>query len=426
VLDPLLGRYGQYNIMRLGRVPHCNMIINCRTLTSQRYSRTHRADSGPSEQQQAPPSSEPRDFYEILGVPKHASKAQIKLAYYGLAKIYHPDSNSDLNAKQLFNDITTAYSILGDDEKRATYDKFGWSAVASSELDNERLFVEFSQKFGMHENNIKQMKENLKQGDNIEVPVTVSLLDIVKGKETDVTISRKEHCPECIGSGCRFGSSLEKCIGCHGTGEVVKLKGMPEPCPLCSGDGTIVKIPCGHCKGTGLVPKQFTLTCLVPPGVDTGDLIRIKDAGNAGKRGGVHGHLFLAVTVTPDPIFKRNGMNVSFEVPITISQAILGTTITVPTLHGAGTTLTVPPGTQPGEQMVLKGKGLRSVTNSRLYGDQIVVFKVQVPRKLSSHQKGLITEFFKDDKLEEPEFSVWNKTLSKLRGLFDKIPKTNK
>ena len=353
-----------------------------------------------------------RDYYEVLGVDKSASEADIKKAYRSLAKKYHPDVNpGDATAEAKFKEVNEAYEVLSDADKKAKYDQFGHSAFDPSagagggyggfggfggggfDVDLGDIFGSFFGGGGS-----RQRKNNGPQkGEDIEVNVTVDFEEAVFGCKKNISFQKYAKCASCNGSGSSDGKS-ETCPTCRGTGQkrvVQNLGGMQfqstVTCDTCRGTGKYIKTPCQKCRGTGFERITKNLTVDIPAGIDHGKGLVIRGAGNDGKNGGIAGDVYVIVSVRKSSTFKREGYNLFCEVPITISEATLGAEIEIPTLEGREK-FTIPDGTQTGTTFTLRQKGV-PIINSNKRGDLIIRVNVEIPKGLSEKQKDLLRAF---------------------------------
>nr|CCA15047.1 chaperone protein dnaJ putative [Albugo laibachii Nc14] len=341
-----------------------------------------------------------RDYYDILGVARDASKTDIKKQYYQLAKRYHPDANkNDPEAAKKFAEATEAWEILGDDEKRQMYDNYGHAGVDeqagfSEGGGFEDIFGEFASMFGQGRKNGRQAQ----RGSDIQVNLRISFMEAVRGTTRDLPISVKVTCDTCSGSGAKPGTKKTKCRTCNGSGVEVHQQGffaVEAPCRRCQGEGSIIESPCTTCRGTGTVKKSKVVQVKIPEGVDNGLNLRLAHQGEAGVRGGPSGHLFVGIQVEPDPFFKRKKNDILVDVPISIGQAILGGTVVVPTLSGE-VEMKIPRGVQPNTVMQMRGKGVKELNSSRR-GSQLVNLQVHVPSSLTPKQEELLKEFMKEE-----------------------------
>ena len=358
--------------------------------------------------------SEKRDYYEVLGVQKGASDAEIKRAYKKMILKYHPDRNPDNKeeAREKSKEINEAYDVLKDPQKRAQYDQFGHAAFdgsagaggfggfggggfggfgASGGFDD--IFDMF---FGGGGHGSRQAGPE--RGSDLRYDLEISFEDAAFGKEVELTIPRTENCPTCHGSGAAAGSSPEDCPDCHGTGQQQVTQNTPfgrivnrRTCSRCSGTGKIVKNPCKDCHGSGRKHVERKIKVNIPKGVDQGSRVRVSGGGEAGIRGGGNGDLYVYIFVKPHKLFKRQGNDVIVEVPISFVQAALGDTVQVPTLDGP-VDLKIPPGIQSGKILRIREKGVPFLRGSGR-GDEHVVVKVLTPQKVTGRQAELLREF---------------------------------
>ena len=354
-----------------------------------------------------------RDYYEVLGVEKGASDAEIKKAYRSLAKKYHPDMNpGDKEAEAKFKEVNEAYDILSDAEKRQKYDQFGHAAFDPSMggggaggfgggFDFGDIFSSF---FGGGGGGFGGgfggggRRSRAVDGDDIFARVTLSFEESVSGVKKSVNFRHIEECPDCKGSGAAKGSTAETCSQCHGSGQTTVNQRTPfgmmqstTTCPGCGGKGKIIKNPCTNCNGKGYVRVAREYSVSIPAGIADGQRIVIRGKGDCGRNGGVAGDLVIEASVRPHPLFNREGNHVYCEVPITFTEATLGAEIEIPTLEGTQK-YTIPEGTQYGTSFTLRGKGMPDVNSGRR-GDLIFTVTVEVPKNLSSKQKELLEAF---------------------------------
>lgn len=346
--------------------------------------------------------SSKRDYYDVLGVGRSASQDEIKKAYRGLARQYHPDVNKSPDAEAKFKEINEAYQVLSDQEKRATYDRFGHSGVQGRWGDVGDFgfgFGGFSDIFGdlFGFGPRTRTRRAPSRGTDLRYDLTISFEEAVFGCERELEIPRYETCPRCRGSGAEPGTSPIRCPQCNGTGEVRRTQQSilgsfinVTTCPRCGGEGEIVTTPCGECRGQKQVRVTRTISVKVPAGVDNGTQIRLAGEGEPGVYGGPPGNLYVVLSVKPHRYFRRQDNNIILELAINVAQAALGDEVTVPTLEGEER-LVIPAGTQTGKVFRLRGKGVPYIRrNGR--GDQLVIVQVAIPTDLSDEQKRL----FKD------------------------------
>ncbi|XP_074329269.1 chaperone protein dnaJ A7A, chloroplastic-like [Apium graveolens] len=344
------------------------------------------------------------DFYDVLGVSKNSSKSEIKSAYRKLARSYHPDVNKEAGAEAKFKEISNAYEVLSDDEKRSIYDRYGEAGLKGSGMgtgDFSNPFDLFESLFegmgGMGGGGGRGSRSRATEGEDQIYNLVLNFKEAVFGIEKEIEITRLESCGTCNGSGAKPGSSPSRCSTCGGQGQVVQSARTPlgvfqqvMTCSSCGGTGEISS-PCNTCSGEGRVRKSKRISLKVPAGVDGGSRLRVRSEGNSGKRGGPPGDLFVLIDVMPDPVLKRDDTNILFTSKISYIDAILGTTMKVPTVDGM-VDLKVPAGTQPGTTLVMAKKGVPFLNKSNRRGDQLVRVQVEIPKRLSGEEKKLIEE----------------------------------
>ena len=367
--------------------------------------------------------SSKRDYYEILGVPRTASEAELKKAYRGLAMKYHPDVNKSEDATETFKEINEAYQVLSNAEKRAMYDRYGrvdmpgsggfgdFGGFGFGSLDD--ILNDF---FGF--GNMRGGRQAPQRGADLRYVMSLEFEEAVFGCEKEIEIQRHELCPVCDGSGSEPGTEVTTCTHCNGTGEVRQAQRSifgtfvnVAPCPRCQGTGKMITNPCHECNGQKYVVAHRKIAVDVPAGVDEGTRIRISGEGEAGERGGPQGNLYVDLRVRPHAFFRRRENDIELDWSLNVAQAALGDEITIPTLEGEET-ISVPPGTQTGKTFRLRDKGVPYLRrNGR--GDLLVTVHLQVPTELSARQRGLFTELGKTlGKEIKPQ---------KAEGLFDKV-----
>ncbi len=347
-----------------------------------------------------------RDYYEVLGVNRNASEADIKKAYRRLAMKFHPDRISEgerAGAEKRFNEAKEAYEILSDAKKRTAYDQFGHAGVDPSmgAGPGGPGGANFSDIFGDVFGDIfggsgggRGRGQRPNRGADLRYNLQLSLEEAVSGTSVQVKVPTLAECSSCGGSGARKGSKPKTCGTCNGVGQVRMQQGffsIQQTCPQCHGRGTVIDDPCGACHGQGRIEEHKTLSVKVPPGVDTGDRIRLAGEGEAGELGGPPGDLYVQVTVKPHAIFTREDANLFCEVPICITTAALGGEMEVPTLGGK-VVLKIPPGTQTGKMFRMRSKGVKPVRGGP-QGDLICRVLIETPVNLTERQKELLMEF---------------------------------
>lgn len=383
--------------------------------------------------------AEKRDYYEVLGLQKGASDAEIKKAYRKLAKQYHPDLNpDDPNAEAKFKEINEANQVLSDPEKRAKYDQFGHAGVDPSYggganftggfegVDLGDIFADiFGGGFGGFGGGRSSTANAPRRGADIAVQLEIGFMEACKGVSHDININRTEDCPDCGGSGARAGTGTKTCPDCKGKGFVTvqqrSMFGMMQsqrPCSKCGGKGKIIENPCPKCSGSGKVTMKKTVSVKVPAGIDDGMTLNVRGQGSAGYNGGQRGDLKVRISVRKDPVFEREDYNIWIDFPITYSQAALGAEIEVPTIDGK-VSYNVPAGTQPGTVFRLRGKGVQKLQRSDGdRGDQMVRINVEVPKNLNKKQKDALQAF--EDTLEEKNYEKRKSFFDKLKDMFNK------
>lgn len=342
-----------------------------------------------------------KDYYEILGVSRNATEKEIKKAYRRLARKYHPDVNPSKDAEEKFKEISEAYEVLMDKNKRAQYDRFGrydfrggfdWSNFTHfsdvEDIFGRDIFSDFFKGF----EDFFGRRERRTKGRDIRVDLEIDLEDAAFGKKVDIEVPRKEVCRQCSGTGAKDSSSIKACPHCNGTGQIRNVRRTAfgqminiTTCSKCGGKGKIVTEKCRDCNGTGTVFRKRRITVKIPAGVENGSTLRLAGEGEPGD---VMGDLYVVVRVKPHKFFKRENNNIVYVAEISFPQAVLGATIKVPTLYG-NEELKIPAGTQNGEIFTLKGKGIPNI-NGFSRGDEIVKIKVKVPKKLTDEQKELV------------------------------------
>jgi molecular chaperone DnaJ len=348
-----------------------------------------------------------RDYYEVLGVVRTATEVEIKSAYRKLAMKHHPDRNpGDAKAEEQFKNAAEAYAVLADAEKRALYDRFGHAGVSSAAGAGAGFDASVFSEFGDFGDILGNMfgfgfgggrRGGPQRGSDLRYDLEISFEESARGSETTIQIPRHETCDTCHGSGAAAGSAPTTCPQCRGQGQVRFQQGfftVARTCPQCRGNGKVIAKPCETCRGAGSVARERKITVKIPPGIATGQQLRLQEEGEAGAAGGPPGHLFVVVHVQEHAFFRRDGNNLFCEVPVNFTTVALGGEIQAPTLDGSET-VKVPAGTQTGTTLRLRGKGMPDV-NGRGRGDLFATIQVQTPAKLSKEQKRLLEQLAKE------------------------------
>lgn len=346
-----------------------------------------------------------QDYYEILGVPRNASEADIKKAFRKLAFQYHPDHNREPAAEAKFKEVNEAYQILSDPEKRSSYDRYGRVVQegAPSDFGFGGLGDIFESFFGGFGDNIFDRgaaRRAPQQGDSLQIHLTLSFEEAVSGCGKEIEIQRIEICSSCHGIGSQPGTNPETCPECRGTGEIKKVQqsifgrfSHVNTCPRCRGSGTIINNPCSQCHGKGRTKVKCKITVDIPAGVDDGSQVRLSGEGNAGIYGGSPGNLYITLSVKPHRLFRREGVDIFYDLPINFAQAALGAEIEVPSLEGKAN-LKIPAGTQSGKVFHLKDKGVPYV-NNKGRGDLLIKVQIVTPQHLDGKQRRIFEDLAK-------------------------------
>ena len=353
---------------------------------------------------------EKRDYYDVLGVSRGASIEEIKKAYRQKALQFHPDRNpGDKEAEEKFKQAAEAYSVIGDPDKRATYDRFGhdglrgegftgFSGFDSSVFEDfEDIlgnFFGFSFGFGdFFGGSGRQRRRSAQKGRDLALEMEITLEEAAVGVEKEISINRAEYCPSCEGTGLRPGTQKAACPTCGGRGQIRHQQGfftVARTCSQCGGKGEVITAPCEECKGSSLTRRKNSLNVRIPTGIDDGSQLRIAGAGEAGERGAPRGDLYVMIRVKKHSFFHRENQHLSCEISLSFVQAALGITADIPTLEGSES-LKIPAGTQSGEVFRLRGRGLRDL-ESRRTGDLFVKVRVETPTNLTKEQKAILRQ----------------------------------
>ena len=348
-----------------------------------------------------------RDYYDVLGIPRDASEEDVKKAFRKLALEFHPDRNRSDGAEARFKEVNEAYQVLSDAKKRSDYDRFGHAAVGQSGFGGGRGFDGyenfggfgdiFDAFFGSGFGSQTRTSANApRRGNDLQVRLTITFEEAVFGVEKDIDIQRVDVCERCQGSRSEPDSHKTMCNNCNGSGQVRRSHQgffgqfvQVTTCSVCSGEGNIISDPCRQCKGAGRERRKRRLAVTIPAGIDDGTQIRLNREGEAGLNGGSPGDLYVLLDIQGHDAFQRNGYDIHISIPVSVPQATLGATLQVSTLEGEQK-ITVPAGTQPGDRITLKNKGVPHLRSNRR-GDQIVTVQVEIPKSLSEDQKRLFS-----------------------------------
>ncbi len=367
-------------------------------------------------------SAQKRDYYEVLGLSKGASADEIKKAYRKLAKKYHPDVNKEAGAEEKFKEINEAYEVLSDPQKKATYDQFGFAGMDGAQGFGGQGFGGFSgfddlgDIFGSFfgggfGGGSRRASNGPRKGEDRFMQMRIDFMDAIFGKTETITLEVDEVCDDCSGSGAKSKSDITSCSHCGGTGRVTTQQRTPfgvfqsqAVCPDCQGTGKKILNKCSKCHGKGYEHKRVKLDIKIPAGIQSGQQVRVPNKGERGSNGGPNGDLYIEILVGRHSQFVRDGNDIRISVPISAVDAVLGCKIDVPTVHG-DVELTIPAGTQYGQQFRLKGKGVHT---SRMQGDQYVEIRIEIPTKLSKEEKELF-EKIRSKKEHESPFEKFKK-----------------
>ncbi len=380
-----------------------------------------------------------RDYYEVLGLSREASTDEIKKAYRRLAKKYHPDLNKDnpKEAEEKFKELSEAYEVLVDQDKRSKYDTYGFAGVQDNFSPGGfdwRDFTHFGDLNDIFGGGVfgdffgggslfdfffdRRGREGPSRGSDLRYDLEIDFQEAAFGSKKEIEVNREEKCPSCGGTGAEGSTAMRTCTQCGGRGQVrdVQTRGFSQfvriaPCPRCGGRGRIVEKQCRTCRGTGAVRRDRRISVNIPAGVDNGSRLRLSGEGEQGEMGGPPGDLYVVIHVRPHDVFERDGAEIYLQVPVTYATLVLGGEVEVPTLKGKAN-IRIPPGTESGTVFRLRGKGLPDLQRGGM-GDQNVRVRVEIPRKISGRKKELIEEL---KALEESGRSAGR------RGFFDRFP----
>lgn len=375
-----------------------------------------------------------KDYYELLGLQKGATDIEIKKAYRTLAMKYHPDRNpGNAEAELKFKEVTEAYEVLKDSQKRAAYDRYGHAAFAQGAGAGAGGFGGFNFDFGggsgagfgsifedifsefMGGARRSRQQEGVR-GADIRYDLEITLEEAYKGLTKEIEIQTAVKCEDCHGTGAAEGSKAETCDTCHGTGRVRRQAGFfieERTCPTCNGTGKVIKNPCKKCGGTGKVSQKKMLEVTIPAGIDSENRMRLAGQGEAGMNGGPNGDLYIFVHIKPHPIFKRDAANLYCTVPLSMTTAALGGEIDIPCIDGSSEKVKIDEGTQSGTEVRLRKKGM-TMLQSKSVGDLFVRFTVETPTKLTDKQKELLKQFAEESKESSPQSTGFFEKLREL------------
>ncbi|MBZ4192222.1 molecular chaperone DnaJ [Niabella beijingensis] len=380
-----------------------------------------------------------RDYYEVLGVSKSAAADEIKKAYRKVAMQYHPDRNpGDKAAEDKFKEAAEAYEILSDTDKRAQYDRFGHAGVSGNGrgfgggMNMDDIFSQFGDVFGEDlfgsffggGRSRQGQRARGVRGSNLRVKLKLSYEEIAKGVTKNIKVKKYVTCTTCNGSGAKDKGSVQTCSTCQGSGQVRRVQNTflgqmqtVTTCPTCNGEGTTITAKCGSCKGEGRVYAEETITIDVPAGVQAGMQLSVSGKGNAGERGGMAGDLIVLIEEEAHKELHREGLNVAYDLHISFTDAVFGTSLEVPTIDGRAK-IKIPPGTQSGKIFRLKGKGFPNVHSHYEKGDQLIQVNVWTPQQLTEEEKELLERLSESSNLKPQPEKAEKGFFEKIRDLF--------
>ena len=365
-----------------------------------------------------------QDFYDVLGVSKEVDSNSLKSAYRRLAMKYHPDKNpDDSEAEKKFKEISEAYEVLSNPEKKAAYDQYGHDAFTGPGGGQGGFSEGFGSGFGSFSDIFEDFfgdatgqrnNERLKRGEDLKYEMSITLRDAYLGVKKEISYDTLVSCTSCSGTGSENKDGIGSCGSCRGSGRIRASQGfftVERTCPACGGSGQVITDPCRECNGEGRQRKNKNIEVSIPAGVEEGSRIRLAGEGTAGQNGAEDGDLYIFISIVSHELFDRDGTNIFCNVPISIYEASLGGSVEVPTVSGGRAKVKIPAGTQSGDQLRLSGKGmpaLRSVS----FGDMIITLNVEIPKNLSQKQKELLKEFDQQSNKDNIPEST---------GFFDKV-----
>lgn len=376
------------------------------------------------------------DYYEILGVDKNASKDEIKSAFRKMARQWHPDINKAPEAEAKFKELGKAYETLMDDDKRATYDRFGEDGLNNAGFNTQGPFANgfgdleevfnsfFGGGFGGFSSGRRQDPNAPQRGDDLRLDIELEFEEAAFGISREIKIDHLETCTTCNGTGAKAGSKPQKCQTCGGRGSVQQTTRTVlgqftqiVTCPHCHGKGSIISDPCPDCKGEGRKNVEKKLEVKIPAGVDNGSKMRLSHEGDAGKNGGIAGDLYIVIHVKPSKYYQRDGVNVFTKLELTPAQAVLGDTISIKTLDGEKE-VTIPAGIQNGEYVKIKNAGIPNISKPSIRGEHVIVINIKTPTHISNEEKALYQRLYEIG-VSKGVHNAGNKSVKeKLKGVF--------